>query len=266
MWFNHTLVKQGEAFTNNSGLFYPTLDDRFPNWTIFSSPFKQFVYDSSISGAQVPSGIYVDGNFIPRGASGIKIDFNEGRVMFPPGSGNATWSVSGNYAVNEFNIYTTTSSDEEIVFNNKYVFNPKFSQNLSGIPADNIVAPAIFLKLVSFTNDTFEIGGMDESVINTRAIMLSDTEFNIDAVGNIFSDQKYNNFTLIPKTPLNEFGDVKGGHYNYDDLMTGYWTPSTIPYIDNVGFSKLLITNSQTLDPNLKVGFLEFKIRMPRFT
>jgi hypothetical protein len=266
LWFEHSLLDAGQAYTNNSGNFYYVTDDTFPTYTIFSAPFKQLVYDYSVSGAEVPSGIYVNNSFIPRSGSGLIIDYNNGRVLFPSGSGDPSWNVSGNYSVKEFNIYRTTRSDEELIFNNKYMFNPPFPQVATGIAAGSVVAPAIFLKLVNMSNDPFEIGGMNESIINIRAIILSDKDFTIDGVGNIFTDTKFDNFVIIPKTPLNEFGDTKGGYYNYNDWMTGYFAPNTIPYISDVNFSKLLTVGMRDIDPDLKVGFLDFQVKHPRFT
>lgn len=264
LWFEHTLLKEGQAFTNTSGSLYNTRDSVFSSYTIYASPYKQWVYDSSISGAIIPSGIYVGNTFVPRGDHGMRIDYQNGRVMWPTGSSN--WNVSGAYAVKDFNIYRTTSSEEDLLFNNKFVFNPKFPQGLTGIDANAIVLPAIFLKLTNSSNNAFEFGGTDETTAHMRAIILSNTEFDVDAVGNIFTDQKYNNFPLFPKTPLNEFNDVKGGYYNYNDYLNTYFAYNKIPYISQVGYSRLLTVGVNSIDPNLDVGFLDFEIKQPRIT
>src|SRR5882724_8538039 len=116
LYFSHTLLKEGEAYQNYYSQFYPIKDDRFADYSIFGSPFKQFIYDSSITGAAIPSGIYSNDTFIPRGQSGLKLDFTNGRVMF---TGQVNIPVSGRFAFTDFNIYSTTKSDQELVFENR---------------------------------------------------------------------------------------------------------------------------------------------------
>lgn len=264
LWFDHTLLSEGEAYTNTSGKLYNIKDSILTNYTVYSSPFKQWVYDSSINGAIIPSGVFVGSTFVPRGSNGLKLDFTNGRAVWPSGSPN--WNVSGAYSVKDFNIYTTTRSDEELIFNNKFVFNPEFPQNLTGIPAGKIVAPAIFLKMTNFSNEAFEFGGIDNSKVNARAIILSDSEYSLDGVGNIFADKKYKNFPLFSKTPLTEFNDLKSGVYNYNDYVSQYFNYAKLPYISEVGFSKLLSVGVKDIDPDLRVGFLDFTIDLPRVT
>ena len=53
LWFDNFLLKKGEAFSNQTGTFYHTPDDFLDDsYVPFSSPYKQFVTDSSIAGAQ----------------------------------------------------------------------------------------------------------------------------------------------------------------------------------------------------------------------
>ena len=47
----------------------------------YSSPHKQWVFDESVEGAQIPSGIYNNGEFIERGDNGLILDFDDGRVI-----------------------------------------------------------------------------------------------------------------------------------------------------------------------------------------
>lgn len=264
LWFEHTLLDKGKAFSNTSGRLYHMQDDAFAGYNVFGTPFKQFVYDSSISGAIVPSGVYVNNVFKPRGTTGLAIDFQNGRAIFDGGS--SSWNVSGAFSVKDFNIYRTTRSDEELVFSNNYLINPEFPQVSTGIPSDKVIVPAIFIRLTKFTNQGFAFGGLDESVANFRAVIISDSEYSLDAVGSIFSDTKFNNFALFPKTPLNEFGDVKSGHYSYYDYLNQYETDSTRPYIADVDYTKLMTIGDKSLSPDLDIGFLEFNVRLPRLT
>ena len=58
LWFDNFLLTKGEAFSNKTGSFHYVSDSRLPSsYRAFSSPYKQFVNDSSIPGAIVKSGI-----------------------------------------------------------------------------------------------------------------------------------------------------------------------------------------------------------------
>lgn len=261
LWFDHTLLLKGEAYSNTFSPMYLTSDDRYPAFSIYGSPYKQWVYDASITGALIPSGIYSNGNFFPRGASGLKLDFNNGRVLFPSG-GNIP--VSGQISPKEFNIYTTTKTDQELIFEQKINVASQFSQSPSGVPPSELTAPCVFLKFNTSTNEPFAFGGEYETKVRVRATILSDTNYKLDAVGNIFIDQKENNFLVFNKTPLNEYNDLKTGHYSYNDYITQYFDTNKLAYIEDVDFSKLTITTN-TRNPDLLIGFLDFIVCLPRF-
>ena len=64
---------------------YPEDDQN--GYISYNSPYKQWVYNSDIEGAVIPTGVYVDTgdgvyNFCGRGQSGLMIDFDNGRVLF----------------------------------------------------------------------------------------------------------------------------------------------------------------------------------------
>lgn len=263
MWFEHTLLEKGDAYTNISSNFYKVKDNSLSNYNVYSSPYKQWVYDSSITGASIPSGIYVNNSFVPRDSNGLKIDYNNGRVIFNSGVNSA---ISGDFAVKNFNIYRTTKSDEELIFETKFQINPIFPQNLTGLSANLLVAPCIFLKMIKYDNDTFSLGGLDESVAHLRATILSDNEYNLDGVGSLFADQYQKNFMLLTKTPLTEFGDVKNGVYNYNDYVTQEFDYSKLVYVASADYSRLLSASISNPNPNLQVGFLDFELRFARIT
>jgi hypothetical protein len=83
LWFDNFLLEKGEAYINETGVFYPTVDETRPGFSIYSSPYKQLVCDLGVSGATVMSGVYpISTNIeLPRGASGLKIDYLNGRVF-----------------------------------------------------------------------------------------------------------------------------------------------------------------------------------------
>ena len=52
LWFDHTLLTKGEAFTNFSSFFYEA-DDMYQGYNAYGAPFKQLVSDTSVTGATV---------------------------------------------------------------------------------------------------------------------------------------------------------------------------------------------------------------------
>lgn len=260
LWADHTLSTNGRAFQNVSSSLYSIVDDKFAGLSVYGSPYKQWIYNSSISGAQIPSGVYSNGTFIPRGQSGLKIDFNNGRVMF---NGGVNIPVSGQFSAKEFGVYTTTQADQELIFEQRVNFASQFPQVGKAIESRDIIAPAIFIRFGTMSSEPFAFGGEYNSKIDVRIIILSDSNYKLDAVGNIFVDQKEKNFLVVPQTPLNEFGDLKTGYYGYFDYLNQYNDSRKLAYIEEVDFSKLVASN--TKNPDLQAGFLDLKVSLPRF-
>ena len=48
LWFDHTLLDKGKAFTNTSSFFYD-VDSLYNGYNTYGSPFRQFVADESIA-------------------------------------------------------------------------------------------------------------------------------------------------------------------------------------------------------------------------
>ena len=48
LWFDNYLLSKGEAYSNITGKYYYTADDRLMDAAPYSSPYKQWVTDSSI--------------------------------------------------------------------------------------------------------------------------------------------------------------------------------------------------------------------------
>ena len=78
MWFDNFLLTKGEAYTNTTGEFFYYDDPRVDSdYNVFGSPYKQWVTDSSITDANVPSGVFIGGNFSGRD-DGVVLDFDNG--------------------------------------------------------------------------------------------------------------------------------------------------------------------------------------------
>ncbi len=246
-WFSHTLLDEGRAFFNvTSGTLYSGIDPKL-NTSVFAAPYHQWVYDSSVSGAIVPT----------TGTWGVqKIDFNYGRTI-----GSAPTGII-NYSVKEFNIYTATSSDQALIFEQKYFDRPRpNTRTPTGATPYQIVAPCIFIVPAKVKADEFQLGGgkiMKRVFI--ECLIVSDDDFKRFGVGNLFIDKKNDVFPILSNTPLNEIGGIKGGSYNYIDQQLLNNTPSRLVHIEDVQYSPIdhdLITRNH---PNLFFGKLYFNL------
>ena len=260
LWAENLLAQQ-DNYTNVNSLLYSINDDRLKGKSVYGSPYRSWIYDSSITNAQIPSGVYSNGNFIPRGQSGLRLDFNNGRVIF---SGGVNIPVSGQFSPKEFNLYATTKSDQELIFQQRIDFASQFPQFPSGIPSDKVIAPAIFIRFGNFETDSFALGGEYLDKLIARAVVLSDSNFSLEAVGNIFVNQKENNFLVFNQTPFDEYGDLKSGYFNYEDCLNQYYDPMKLAYISDVDFTKFQPPNPS--NPDLRIGFVDFVISLTRFS
>lgn len=269
-WVDHMLLKKGQAFTNHSSLFYP-VNNMYSNYYTYGLPFRQIVADSSISGANLLSGIYINGNFTEIGQNNlIGINPNLGQIYF---NSNQNQNIlSGNYAVKDMNVYITSDPEENILFETQYKINSKTYQNPTGIASNAITYPAIFLKNNGSYNKEFAFGGEDVTEMNIRAIILSDNTFTLDAVFSIFRDSYHTYIPLISldESPYNSINSIKiipnGGYYDYSSLSQGKILLNKAFYIERVETSNILNIDNK-LNPDIYPGIIDFtisNIRYPR--
>ena len=264
LWFDNYLLKKGQAYSNKSGAFYYYSDDRLDDrFKAFGSPYKQWVNDSSISGATIPSGVYVGGSFQPR-SSGLLLDFTNGRALI--NSATSATAVSGSFAVKDFNIYFTNDNEEDLIVDKKYIPNSRiFSAAASYIePYDNVV-PAIFLSSQSINNAPFAFGGEDTTKIQMKAVVMAENSYQLDGALSIFADSFNEVFPSIPFSgnPTTEYGDVKNGSYSYDSLKNQY-NSEPLFFIEDVVTSKLSDKARKSLANDLFIGFIDFEIHQQR--
>jgi hypothetical protein len=263
LWFDNYLLKKGEAFYNTTGTFFNYTDSRRPQeYKVFGSPYKQFVADSSISGANVCSGVYVNNVWTDNG-DGLIIDHKEGRV-FSSGLA-ATDSVTGSFSVKDFNIYYVNETEEDLIIERKYKPTSSFPSSNTRIDPYDFTIPAIFINTQTAMNDPFAFGGEDKTKTTVKAVIVSDDAYKLDGVLSIFADSRNEVFSILPFSadPFDEWGDIKSPPYDYDALVSA--TGNGLFYIDNVFASKLSDRSKKVLQSNLLVGFLDFDIYTHRF-
>jgi hypothetical protein len=263
-WIDHQVLFKGEAYTNYSSQFYP-ITNIYNGFYSYGLPFKQIVCDSSITGANLLSGVYVNNTLLNVGQGNLTgINPNNGQAYFT--SNQAGNVLSGKYAVKDFNIYLTSQPEEEILFESQYQVRPKTSQSLTGLAIDSITYPCIFLKNNGGINEPFALGGQDDTIVQVRAIVLSDSMFNLDAICSILKDTARCYVPLITNNPYNNFGSLNSGYYNYNSLIANIDVSNSAFYITEVNISKIF-ANIKAKNTQIFPAFVDFtlsNIRYPR--
>ncbi|HAI43905.1 MAG TPA: hypothetical protein DCM40_40320, partial [Maribacter sp.] len=133
-----------------------------------------------------------------------------------------------------FNVYLTNDTEDDLIVENKYVTNSRLpSGPLTYIEPYDDVVPAIFLSTAQSDNEPFALGGMQETSVQAKAVVIAEDTYQLDGVLSIFMDSVDENFEAVPMTgyPITELGDLKGGSYNYTGTTDNY-TGDTKFYVD----------------------------------
>ena len=266
LWFDNFLLKKGEAYSNKTGELFnyadPRLDSRY---VAYGSPYKQWVTDSSIAGAVIPTGVSVVGAGTSGRDDGVVFDFENGRALFS--GDNTSMTITGEFAVKDFNVYLTNDTEDDLIVENKYVVNSRLpSGPLTYIEPYDDVVPAIFLSVSQAENAPFALGGMQETKVQAKAVVLAEDTYQLDGVMSIFMDSVDEVIAAIPMSgyPITEFGDLKEGDFNYTDLSEAY-KGETKFCVDKVKTSKLTDRTRNVLANELYVGFVDFDIEQYRY-
>jgi len=265
LWFDNFLLKHGEAYTNTTGQFFYYDDSRLDSdYKAYGSPYKQWVTDSSITGATIPSGVFIDGSFSGR-SDGVVLDFDNGRALI---NNSVTDSnITGEFAVKDFSVYLTNDTEDDLIVENKYSINSRLpSGPLTYIEPYDDVVPAIFLSTSQSENEPYAFGGMQETKVQAKAVVIAEDTYQLDGVLSIFMDSIDETITPIPMAdyPITELGDLKGNTYSYTGTTNDH-TGQINFYINKVRTSKLSDRTRRELANELYIGFIDFDIDQHRF-
>ena len=265
MWFDNFLLTKGEAYTNTTGDFFHYTDNRLDSrYQAYGSPYKQWVTDSSVAGATIASGVCIGGDFSGRD-DGVVLDFDNGRALIS--GSNTDLDVTGEFAVKDFNVYLTNDTEDDLIIENKYIVNSRLPSGPWNYiePYDDVV-PAIFLSTDVSENKPFAFGGMEDTVVHAKAVVLADDTYQLDGVLSIFMDSVNESIPRIPMSgyPITELGDLKGGSYYYTGVENAY-SEGTEFFVDKVRTSKLSDRTRNVLANELYVGFIDFDIQLFRY-
>jgi hypothetical protein len=262
LWFDNHLLTKGEAYSNRESTLYPQEDSQLPSsWNVFASPYKQWVSDSSISSATIPTEFNGSGR-----NDDIVFDFENGRIIETGGQFNGDEVITGSFAVKDFSVYLSNDSEEELILENRFNLNSRYNQTPSGIDPYAPVVPAIFINSEQSRNIPFAFGGEDRTISQFKAVVIAEDDYQLDGVLSIFADSARLPITPIPFSgyPSTEYGDIKNGSYNYSTLSSQFSTSN--PYfIEDVNTSKLSQRAKDAIPSPYKIGFIDFEVSVARF-
>jgi hypothetical protein len=269
LWFDNFLMTKGDAYKTYTTKLYNYQDPRLGgDKVVYGSPYKQWVYDKNITGATIPSGFTINNQFISTGTSGMKIDFDNGRIIFNSGVSTGL-NITGTYSAKEVNSYITDQPEDNLIIENKFVTNSRFTVSENYIAPYNPVTPCIFASIQTAHNTAFAFGGEDETKCIIKVVAFCENLYQLDGVLSVFGDSYNEIFSIIPMTghPLGEFNEMKTGAYptgyDYKNLSNAY--NSQTLFISHVETSKIRDSVIKELNPILHIGFLDFEIKTYRY-
>tara|TARA_Y100000588_G_scaffold394081_1_gene512729 strand:+ start:7811 stop:8674 length:864 start_codon:yes stop_codon:yes gene_type:complete len=285
LWFDHFLLKRGEAYRNLSDvpLAYYSDSQLDSDYVAYASPYKQWVFDSDVPGANIVDTATVGGNQWTRATSDngggvnpkMSVDYLNGRILFNSALGDGLNALVSSVAVKDFNIYATDESEESLVVEDKYDTNSRFFEAVTPIDPYKQVVPAIFIANQGSRNEPIAFGGMDNTLTIFRCVVFAENLYQLDGALSVFNDSKGEAFYQVgyDNHPIDEFGDVKSSInsvptdniYKYSALP---FEEENSPYIiSSVTVSKLSDKINTKISPNLFIGFIDMevsKFRYPR--
>ena len=287
LWLDHYLLLKGQSYTNKSSNLYYTEDETMVSYPedddgliFYNSPYKQWVYNYDIPGADIPSGVYIDqGNgyeFCHRGHSGLMFDFDNGRIALEGSYFSSNYKdlkVKTDFAVKDTNIYLADADEENLIIENKYNINsrifPELNEEVGLTPYDKVV-PAAFVSMENTFNQPFAFGGEDLTKLFFRVVLFTENLYQLDGLMSICSDAHNLGVCNIgyDSHPLNEYGDTKNYYYSYTDNVKEFQEENkttNLMFIESVSASKISERVSKINNPNLFLGFVDFELSQTRY-
>lgn len=245
-FLSYQIQKELRAYRNSALQLYPYTGARkFIGKSVYATNKAQWLYDSSLSGVQVPSGV----DNLTRGESGLSFDFKNGRVLVNSGV-QLTGQV--NVSVPDFNFYITSLSTQKIISESNFNYGPDFNQSIP--KPDSIITPCIVVSSVESFNDQEFIGGIEKSTFNIQVVGLSHNLHHLIGLQKVVRDIQNQVFPLLSLTPFNELNDLKAEYWNYTWVQDWLNTQNNLVMVESSKFKFTDIDYVNTSFPNLLVG------------
>ena len=226
------------GFYNVSTVAYPS-NQTVAGYTVYSLPFAQVLYDASIPGANILSGIYLNNSYINVGQSGLSgINFDKGQLYFDPNNTPPIQSVSGNYAVKEVNCVLSNFPDITLLFEQKLGLRNKQPMVPTGLANNQLTFPAMFIENASApSNRPWALGGLDQTRSVFNIYFFGESLYQKTNFMSICKDMAWKWVPLITNPadfPLNNLGYYKNNvPYNYSNLTANRVTSGSAMLIED---------------------------------
>ncbi len=265
LWLDNQLGNTGQAYVNITGSLYQQPLVAGQN-VLYTSPYRSWVYDSCVAGAQVPSGFYTSsGQFLTR-ASGLVIDHINGRVSTPNNWGP---TLSGTYARKEINVYYSSDEEVQYVLEQVYRENTNLSYVITGLVrpgmTNNILAaPLVMLTNARGQNDPWALGGIDDSKNTVRAFIITDSNYLQDGVNSLLQDAAHQTIPFVPYSvaPWTASGDLKSPPWSYCTGVYNVFGCAGGLYVENIYAYK--ISERANRNSTFFVSAVEIDLSKPR--
>lgn len=275
LWFEKQLLKlDTKAYiTNLQNTFkYIDFNDVPEDFIGYQGQFRQLVAEHDVD---VPnSGFFVNGNFVTGDASqngGIYTDYNNGRILFPSGSGSAL-TITANSTVKEVNTYVSNDDDLSIILHSDFIEEGQSAQYFYGknekLDEKTYFLPACIVTLVNSNNEEFAFGGEEDTKSRIRVILLAKNKFILEGVASKCRDMVRNNITHIPynNQPYGESFTLKSFPYEYDVLKETQGDNALVSHINSVSATIAVAeTVRERLNKNIGIALIDFDLSTYRF-
>ena len=140
----------------------------------------------------------------------------------------------------------------------------------TGLQPDTKTYPVVYLKNAGGRNEPFAFGGQDNTIVYTRAIIVADSQYEVDAIGSIFRDTQKEYIPLLTEAeqPFNALGGYRDNvQYNYTGI-TNSKDESQKAFLDEVNisrFDRALENEVRKFNPNVYSSIIDFEISKVRF-
>lgn len=250
LWLDNKLMEKGEGYINKSGAL-----NKYGNSYIY--PYRQLVYDNTISGATFASGVYVNGTF-----SGVPINYMNGFAAY---SGNDT--VSGRFSAKEINLYMSVQSEQKVLFENRFQQNPKANVPFTGYSATDYVYPCAILKVGAGSNSSISFDGACVTTVPVRIMLICETDYQYQAASSLLRDSYETHIPLFSTSqiPFTSSGTLKR---SFDYSASGSLisqNSNNLAYIKAVEISDFDPRVNNEIAPNVVAGFIDLEMECLRF-
>ncbi len=214
-FLNHRCLKDLQAFTTVSGTLTQYTDPKWRDKTAIGSSYASFVYDASIPGATVATGL--------PGVPDVIVDYKNGRFLAP--TGTVATGLSATFSVNDINFYVSSDPDAKLIFKEKYLVNPSLKAATAPLPPKSYIAPCVFVKSYRSENSDHCLGGETEAHINFRVIAMMKTEAQLLGFQHVVRNCRQDIFPLILGSVMNQYNSLNTPGWSYQaemDYMTDY--------------------------------------------